>query len=82
MYCTRFCAYCQLADRLLQRKGVAAKKIHIEEAPEKHREMVAITGRRTVPQIFIGESHIGGYWDLATLERNGSLDSLLQSRES
>lgn len=82
MYCTRFCAYCRLADRLLQRKGVAAEKIHIEEAPEKRREMEAVTGRRTVPQIFIGESHIGGYWDLATLERNGSLDSLLQSIES
>jgi glutaredoxin 3 len=82
MYCTRFCAYCHLADRLLDRKGVAAQKIYIDEAPELRRVMEAATKRRTVPQIFIGDNHIGGYWKLAALEREGSLDRLLQSGEN
>ena len=82
MYSTRLCGYCQLAERLLERKGVAAERIFVDEAPEKRQEMEALTGRHTVPQIFIGETHVGGYWELATLEREGSLDGLLGREQS
>ena len=82
MYGTRLCGYCQLADRLLQRKGVAAERIYVDEVPEKRREMEALTGRHTVPQIFIGGAHVGGYWELATLEREGALDGLLQREQN
>ncbi len=77
MYCTRICPYCTMADRLLERKGVKAEKIHVDELPEQRVEMVRITGRTTVPQIFIGQTHVGGYTDLVELDRSGKLDALL-----
>lgn len=77
MYCTRICPYCTMADRLLERKGVKAEKILVDELPDQRVEMVRITGRTTVPQIFIGDTHVGGYTDLAELERCGKLDALL-----
>ncbi len=77
MYCTRICPYCTMAERLLERKGVAAEKILVDELPEQRMEMVRITGRTTVPQIFIGKTHVGGYTDLADLDRCGKLDSML-----
>ncbi|MDA8364211.1 MAG: glutaredoxin 3 [Gammaproteobacteria bacterium] len=79
MYCTHICPYCNMADRLLERKGVKAEKIHVDDLPEQRAEMVRITGRTTVPQIFIGKTHVGGYTDLAELERSGKLDTLLVS---
>ncbi len=80
MYCTRICPYCTMADQLLERKGVKAEKIHVDELPEQRVEMVRITGRTTVPQIFIGQTHVGGFTDLAELDRSGKLDALLGSR--
>lgn len=77
MYCTRFCPYCIRADRLLKRKGVSVRRISVDNDPELWDEMQKITSRNTVPQIFIGEYHVGGYDDLAALERKGKLDSLL-----
>ena len=78
MYCTRFCPYCVSADRLLTAKGVAINKIPVDSDPDMWRKMEEISGRHTVPQIFIGDLHVGGYDDLAALERAGELDSLLE----
>jgi glutaredoxin 3 len=78
MYATGVCPFCTMAERLLRAKGVAAiNKIRVDLEPEQRAEMMAKTGRRTVPQIYIGEHHVGGYDDLAALERKGALDPLL-----
>ncbi len=78
MYCTEVCPYCVRAEHLLQRKGVTAiEKIRVDLQPELRVVMTEKTGRRTVPQIYIGEMHVGGYDDLAALERAGKLDELL-----
>ena len=78
MYSTATCPYCIMAERLLTSKGVAAiDKIRIDLEPAKRVEMTAKTGRRTVPQIFIGTQHVGGFDDLSALDRDGSLDPLL-----
>lgn len=78
MYCTSSCPYCVMADRLLTRKGVPIHKIFVDHDPEQMQTMMEISGRRTVPQIFIDDKHIGGYDDLAALEAEGGLDPLLQ----
>ncbi len=78
MYCTEVCPYCVLAERLLRAKGVTEiEKIRVDLQPELRTEMMQKTGRRTVPQIYIGERHVGGYDDLAALEHSGELSSLL-----
>jgi glutaredoxin 3 len=77
MYTTRVCPYCVMAKRLLQSKGVAVEEIRVDESPQQREEMMRITGRRTVPQIFIGEAYVGGCDDLQALERAGKLDPLL-----
>jgi glutaredoxin 3 len=78
MYSTGACPYCQMAERLLVSKGVAAiEKIRVDLDPAKRGEMMDLTGRRTVPQIYIGATHVGGYDELAALERAGKLDALL-----
>lgn len=78
MYCTRFCPYCISADRLLTRKGVAINKIPVDNDPDMWAKMETLTGRDTVPQIFIGDCHVGGYDDLAALDHEGKLDPLLE----
>ena len=78
MYTTRICPYCQMAKRLLSGKGVAAiEEIRVDESPELRDRMIEQTGRRTVPQIYVGDQHVGGFDDLAALERAGRLDPLL-----
>ena len=80
MYSTRICPYCIRAEQLLAKKGIAAdqiEKIRVDDHPEQREEMIRITGRRTVPQIFIGERHVGGFDDLAELDAAGELDPLL-----
>ena len=79
MYSTGVCPFCVMAERLLVSKGVAVDKIRVDLDPEKRGEMMQLTGRRTVPQIFIGETHVGGYDDLAALDQAGKLDELLRS---
>lgn len=79
MYTTAVCPFCQMAERLLRAKGVAAiDKIRVDLDPQRRIEMMERTGRRTVPQIYIGETHVGGYDDLAALDRAGRLDVLLR----
>ncbi len=78
MYCTAVCPYCVMAEKLLTKKGVTQiEKIRVDLDPGQREEMMRITGRRTVPQIFIGERHIGGFDDLSALDGAGGLDPLL-----
>jgi glutaredoxin 3 len=80
MYSTGICPFCQMAERLLRSKGVSAiSKIRVDLEPARRVEMMEKTGRRTVPQIYIGETHVGGYDDLAALDRAGRLDELLRA---
>ncbi len=80
MYSTQVCPYCQMAERLLKSRGVEhIEKILIDREPEKRQEMMERTGRRTVPQIYIGETHVGGFDDLSALDRVGGLVPLLQA---
>ena len=79
MYSTRFCPYCVRARSLLQSKGVAFTDIGVDGRPDLRREMTRRSGRRTVPQIWVGEHHVGGFDDLARLETQGQLDRLLET---
>lgn len=77
MYCTNVCPYCQRAERLLKSKGVKIKKIRVDEDRGKLKEMIKRTGRNTVPQIYIGKKHVGGFDDLSELDMMDELDELL-----
>jgi len=77
MYSTGVCPFCLMAERLLKSKGVEIEKVRVDLEPERRQEMMQRTGRRTVPQIYVGERHVGGYDDLAALDRAGGLDPLL-----
>lgn len=79
MYSTAVCPYCNMAERLLKSKGIdEIEKIRIDLDPEQRALMMQQTGRRTVPQIYIGDTHVGGFDDLSALDREGRLDALLQ----
>ncbi|HSC78745.1 MAG TPA: glutaredoxin 3 [Chitinolyticbacter sp.] len=79
MYSTGICPYCVMAERLLLQRGVdTIDKIRIDLDPAQRAEMMQKTGRRTVPQIYIGDTHVGGYDDLAALDHAGGLMPLLQ----
>jgi glutaredoxin 3 len=77
MYTTNWCPYCERARRLLNAKGAAFSEIDVESSADRRAEMQSRSGRRTVPQIFIGDHHVGGSDDLAALEAAGKLDALL-----
>jgi glutaredoxin 3 len=77
MYTTAICPYCVRAKYLLDNKGVSFEEIRIDHNPETMQEMLQRSKRHTVPQIFIGDHHVGGYDDLAALEMSGQLDELL-----
>ena len=78
MYSTGVCPYCIMAERLLKSKGVNdIEKIRVDLDPAQRVEMMQKTGRRTVPQVYIGDTHVGGFDDLNALERAGKLDALL-----
>ena len=80
MYSTGVCPYCIRAERLLQAKGVTEiTKIRVDLQSDKRAEMMARTGCRTVPQIYIGDTHVGGYDELAALDQAGRLDALLRA---
>jgi glutaredoxin 3 len=80
MYSSGICPYCTMAERLLRAKGVEViDKIRIDLEPAQRSEMMQRTGRRTVPQIYIGDTHVGGFDDLSALDRAGKLDVLLNS---
>ena len=79
MYTTQVCPYCIQAKSLLKQRGVQAiDEVRIDLDPAQRQQMIALTGRRTVPQIFIGDTHVGGCDDLMALDRRGGLQPLLQ----
>jgi glutaredoxin 3 len=77
VYTTPFCPYCVAAKALLREKGVAFREIDVSRDGALREDLVARTGRRTVPQVFVGGTHVGGYDDLAALDQRGGLDPLL-----
>jgi len=78
MYSTGVCPFCLMAERLLKAKGIEnIEKIRVDLEPARRQEMMERTARRTVPQIYVGDRHIGGYDDLSALDRAGGLDPLL-----
>ena len=78
MYCTGVCPYCTMAERLLEKKGVTRiEKIRVDLEPTRLEEMMTRTGRRTVPQIYIDDYHVGGFDDLSALDVEGKLEPLL-----
>ncbi len=77
MYTTSWCPYCERARQLLNSKGVAFEEVDIEASPDRRSEMQARSGRRSVPQIFVGSTHVGGSDDLHNLDASGGLDPLL-----
>ena len=81
MYATAACPFCQSAERLLLDKGAKIEKIRVDLQPERRAEMTKKSGRHTVPQIWIGERHVGGCDDLYALDRAGGLDALLQGNK-
>jgi glutaredoxin 3 len=81
VYLAGWCPYCQRARGLLSKKGVQVREIDVDDDPQLREEMIARSGRRTVPQIFIGEQHVGGCDDLLALDERGELDRLLQGNQ-
>lgn len=80
MYATGVCPFCLMAERLLRARGVAEiEKVRVDLEPARREEMMQRTGRRTVPQIYVGDRHVGGYDDLAALDRAGGLEPLLSA---
>ena len=77
MYCTASCSFCQSAERLFVEKGAVIEKVRVDLEPSRRAEMTQRSGRRTVPQIWIGARHVGGCEDLYALEREGKLAPLL-----
>ncbi len=77
MYCTAMCPYCIAAERLLSSKGVDIEKIRVDLAPARRSEMMQRSGRRTVPQIYINDFHVGGFDDLSALDQAGKLEPML-----
>ncbi len=77
VYSTRMCGYCRAAERLLNSKGVTYEVIKVDEDPALYEYMKEISGRHTVPQIFIGDRHVGGFDDLSAINQSGELDRLL-----
>lgn len=79
MYSSPFCGYCAAAKRLLKAKSATFKDIDVIAEPDKRAEMVARSGRTTVPQIFIADRHVGGFDDLNALNQRGELDALIEA---
>lgn len=79
MYSTAICPYCIQAKKLLAQKGLTFSEVAVDKEPEKRQEMMERSGRRTVPQIWVGDVHVGGFTDLWALEQAGGLDKLLNT---
>lgn len=77
MYCTRICPYCHMAANLLEARGVSFERIFVDSDANRREEMIRRTDKTSVPQIFIGQTHVGGFRELAQLDRDGGLAPLL-----
>lgn len=81
MYTTAVCPFCVNAKKLLAQKGVTPEEIRVDQNPQLREEMMKKSGQRTVPQIWIGDYHVGGFTDLLALDRQGKLNELLKGDE-
>ena len=81
VYSSDWCPFCANAKRLLDHKGVQYSEINVDNQPNKRAHMTELSGRTSVPQIFIGKTHVGGCDELYTLERQGQLDALLSTQD-
>ncbi len=79
VYSGNLCPYCTMAKKLLERKGLQYEEINVDSQPGLRQELMIKTKRRTIPQIFIGDVHVGGFDDLYALEQSGKLDELIQT---
>jgi glutaredoxin 3 len=79
IYSSKFCGFCVAAERLFKSKDIEYKLIKVDEDPSQFEHMVEITGRRTVPQIYIGNHHVGGFDELSAINQTGELKALLES---
>ncbi len=79
VYSSRTCGYCTAAKNLLRSKGVAYSEIMLDSDPELRKKVMRDSGQRTVPQIWVGETHVGGFNELRELDRSGELDNLLRA---
>jgi glutaredoxin 3 len=79
IYTTGWCGFCMQAKALLARKGVTFREVDVSDGPALREEMIARSGRRTVPQVFIGDRHLGGLDELTAADRSGELDKLLDT---
>lgn len=77
VYSTQFCPYCVRAKQLLDSKGLSYKEVRVDQDPQQRQVMMERSGRRTVPQIWVGETHVGGFDDLWALDKSGRLDALV-----
>lgn len=82
IYSSDLCGYCRAAKRLLQSKGLEFNEINVDGEPEVREQMIRESGRKTVPQIWLGNQHIGGYTDLAELDQSGELDQMLAGQSN
>ena len=82
IYMTRTCGYCRMALNLLEKRGAEPEKILVDAQPELRKKMIELSGRYTVPQIFIDDYHVGGYDDLVDLDMDGELQKLLKKKTS
>lgn len=82
MYCTHVCPYCHMAVRLLEARGIGFERVFVDSDPSRREEMIRLTGKTSVPQIFIGNTHVGGYRELAQLDRDGGLAPLLAATDA
>lgn len=81
IYTSAFCGYCSAAKNILQRKGAGFSEIRIDQTAGARDEMMELSGRRTVPQIFIDDQHVGGHDDLLALDRSGELEPMLSGAD-
>ena len=82
MYSSSLCGFCRAAKQLLQRKGLEFEEVLVDQQPQLRADMMRKSGQRTVPQIWVGDSHVGGYTDLAALDSSGELDTLIEALRS
>ncbi len=81
LYTGSFCGYCVQVRALLERRGISFAEVNVEDHPDLREKLLARSGRRTLPQVYVGERYVGGATELAALDRRGELEKLLQNEE-
>ena len=81
VYTGSFCGFCEQVTSLLERRGIAYTEVSVEDHPDLREELLARSGRRTLPQVYVGERYVGGAAELAALDRSGELTGIIQARK-